>query len=74
MTPVLLAHLYALRSHVEAVILLAEAECGVMPTATAEPGSCPACGAPPDQVQDTSTLDGTKRRRCGQCGEEWVLQ
>lgn len=71
MTPVLLAHLYALRAHVEAVIVLAEAECGVAHTATAEPGSCPQCGAPPDQVQDTSTLDGTKRSRCSSCEAEW---
>lgn len=73
MTPVLLAHLYALRAHVEAVILLAETEAGVAPTAGAEPGSCPQCGASPEQVQDTSTLDGTKRRRCSNCGTEWEL-
>jgi rubredoxin len=71
MTPVLLAHLYALRSHVEAVILLGETELGVAPTATAEPGSCPQCGAPPDRVGDTSTLDGTRRGRCKSCGYEW---
>jgi hypothetical protein len=71
MTPVLLAHLYALRSHVEAVILLGETELGVAPTATAEPGSCPQCGASADQVEDTSTLDGTKRSRCANCEAEW---
>jgi hypothetical protein len=71
MTPVLLAHLYALRSHIEAVILLGETELGVMPTATAEPGSCPQCGGSSDKIEDRSTLDGTKRDRCTNCGAEW---
>ena len=71
MTPVLLAHLYAMRAHLDALILLAETDLGVAPTATAEPGGCPVCGASPEQVQDTSTLDGTKRSRCAACGEEW---
>lgn len=70
MTPssVMLAHLYALRAHVEALVLLAEEQTGVV---SVEPGSCPKCGASPDQVVDTSTLDGTKRSRCSQCEEEW---
>ena len=71
MTPVLLAHLYAMRAHLEALILLAETELGMAPTAGREPGSCPECGAAPDQVDDTSTLDGTKRSRCRSCGHEW---
>jgi hypothetical protein len=70
MTP-MLAHLYALRSHLDAVILAVEAETGTQPPA--EPGSCPKCGTSPDQLQDTSTLDGTKRKRCPNCAEEWVI-
>jgi transposase-like protein len=72
MTPVLLAHLYALRSHIEAVILLGETELGVAPSSVgADPGSCPQCGASSDNVEDRSTLDGTKRDRCTKCGAEW---
>lgn len=68
---VLLAHLYALRAHVEAVILLAETEAGSASAPPREPGGCQDCGASPEQVQDTSTLDGTKRSRCSSCGAEW---
>lgn len=71
MTPVLLAHLYALRSHIEAVILLGETELGVMPTATAEPGSCQKCGASPDKIEDWSMLNGPKIDHCTSCGAEW---
>lgn len=74
MTPnVALAHLYALRAHLEAVILSAETDAGITPGQQVEPGSCPNCGAPADQVEDRSTLDGTKRRRCTVCGHEWDL-
>lgn len=72
MTPdVTLAHLYALRGHLDAVILAAQTDAGLT-SAQAEPGSCPKCGASPDHVDDTSTLDGTKRSRCRECEEEWV--
>jgi formate dehydrogenase maturation protein FdhE len=74
MTPssVMLAQLYALRAHVEAVVLAAEAEAGMSQTPPREAGSCPRCGASPEQVSDTSTLDGTKRSRCQQCEHEWI--
>lgn len=70
MTP-LLAQLYALRAQLDAAILLAETEAGVSAQPPAEPGSCPQCGASPERVADTSTLDGVKRSRCGQCEHEW---
>lgn len=70
MTPVILAHLYALRSHLDAVILATEVDAGVS-GATKDPGSCQQCGAPAEQIADTSTLDGTKRSRCAACGHEW---
>lgn len=66
---VMLAQLYALRAHVDAMILSVESDDGTLPIA--EPGSCPHCGASPEQIQDTSTLDGTRRSRCQQCGQEW---
>lgn len=72
MTPVL-AHLYALRAHLDAVILAIEAETAAPPSPQAEPGSCPQCGTSPDQLLDTSTLDGTKRRRCPNCQDEWEV-
>lgn len=71
MTTVALAQLYALRTHLDAVILAAEAEAGVTGGAPKAPRSCPQCGADPEQIQDTSTLDGTKRSRCSACGHEW---
>lgn len=67
MTPFDLTQLYGLKAHLDAVILLAEAKV----QAGTPPGACPACGAPAEQVQDTSTLDGTKRSRCAACGHEW---
>lgn len=70
MTPnVELAHLYALRVHLDAVILAAENGAGV--TQSAEPGSCPVCKAAAESVEDASTLDGTRRDRCTKCGAEW---
>jgi len=74
MTPpnVGLAHLYALRAHLDAIIVAAETETGFSPGQTVEPGSCPQCGASPERIQDTSTLDGTKRSRCKQCEFEWI--
>lgn len=71
MTPVALAQLYALRAHLDAVILAAEAEAGVLGQAPKEPGGCPECNASAEQIQDTSTLDGTKRSHCRACGHEW---
>lgn len=72
MTPsVLCAQLYAIRAHVDALILAMESEAGV-PAAGREPGSCPECGADPDKVKDESTLDGTKRSRCTECRHEWI--
>lgn len=70
MTSVALAQLYALRAHLDAVILVAEAEAGVA-AAASTPGSCPQCGASPETVEDASTLDGTKRSHCRACGHEW---
>lgn len=69
MTDVTLAHLYALRAHLDAVILAAEAGLNLAPVV--EPGGCPTCGAPADQVSDASTLDGTRKSRCGQCAAVW---
>lgn len=69
MTNTTLAHLYALRAHIEAVILVVEAEVGASPQP--EPGGCPSCGASSEYIQDRSTLDGTKRDRCTRCGHEW---
>jgi hypothetical protein len=67
---VTLAHLYALRAHLDAVILAAETEAGPGQTPL-EPGSCPQCGASADKIEDRSTLDGTRRDRCTNCGYEW---
>jgi hypothetical protein len=66
----ILAHLYALRAQIDAVIVAAESDVGQLPQVR-EPGSCPQCGATPDKVEDRSTLDGTKRNGCTQCGYEW---
>ena len=72
MTPnVILAHLYALRVQIDAIIATAEAEAGISHGVAREPGSCPQCGAPPDKVEDRSTLDGTRRDWCSRCGAEW---
>ena len=68
---VTLAHLYALRWHLDAVILAAEAGTEGPSQVQLEPGSCPQCGASPDKIEDRSTLDGTKRNRCPDCGYEW---
>ena len=65
-----LAHLYALRMHLEAVILAVELETGAAAPAAADPRACPGCGAPPELQADTSTLDGTRRLRCSACGRE----
>ena len=72
MTPPELTQLYGLRSHLDALIVAAELQLGMGHGETV-PGSCPKCGAAPDLVQDTSTLDGTRRRRCSACAEEWEL-
>jgi len=67
----LLAHLYALRGHLDAVILAAELEAGVLAAAVRpDPRVCPGCGAPAEAQGDTSTLDGTRRLRCSACGLE----
>lgn len=64
-----LAHLYALRAHLDAVIMAAEVAEGVTQT---QPVGCPKCGTPEDQLQNTSTFN-VKRRRCPNCGNEWEL-
>lgn len=66
-----LSLLYALRVQLDAVILALESELGMSATAPVEAGSCPNCGAGPDFVKDTSTLDGTKRSYCTNCRHEW---
>ena len=68
MTKGLLASLYALRAQVEAVVAQVEDVMGV--TGTAEPGSCPKCGALEEQVSDESTI-GRRAFRCTKCGYEW---
>ncbi len=73
MTNVGLANLYALRAHLDSVILAAEVEAGISHEDAKDPGVCQTCGASSDLVEDSSTLDGTKRRRCTQCGTEWEL-
>jgi len=69
MTPSELGQLYGLRSHLDAVIAVAEAALGQVSSAV--PGICPQCGAAPEAIEDTSTLDGTKRSRCSLCAHEW---
>lgn len=71
MTSVMLAHMYALRAHIDAVIAQMEAEAGISSDGNA--GGCPQCGAPADQVSDATTLDGVKKSRCAQCGSVWEL-
>ncbi len=72
MTPnQILGHLYALRAQIDAVIVCAEADVVLSGPTQREPGSCPECGASEDKIEDTSTLDGTKRNRCSSCGHEW---
>jgi hypothetical protein len=71
-----LAHLYAIRMHLDALIIAAELEAGIAekdPGAFRDPRTCPKCGAPADLQTDQSTLDGTKRLRCSACGEEREL-
>lgn len=69
MTNLLLVQLAALAVHLDAVAesLRQEVNGGIP---TAEPGSCPKCGAPPDKVEDASTI-GQKSSRCTVCREEW---
>lgn len=69
MTPTL-SHLYALRAHLDAVILALESETGQAPAAVA---ACAVCGSTEDQWAITDTLDGTRRRRCQRCGNEWEV-
>jgi formate dehydrogenase maturation protein FdhE len=75
MTPpnVELAHLYALRVHLDAVILAAETSAGL--NVPADPNTCPSCKASGEgMIVDASTLDGTKRRRCTNCNTEWEVE
>lgn len=67
---VMLAQLYALRAHLDATILAAEAEAGIPQV---KPTGCPNCGAAEDQLKDTSTF-GVTRRMCQACGHEWVVE
>lgn len=67
----MLAHLYALRAQLDAVILSAETELGASVETLQESGGCPNCHAGADAIEDRSTLDGTKRDRCTRCGYEW---
>lgn len=64
-----LAHFYALRAHIEALILAEETEQGI--PAEQQPGRCPVCGAGPDMVENASMLAGPRRCRCTKCGAEW---
>ena len=76
MTPpnVELAHLYALRAHIEALILAAEARMAdVDAPRRVDPGACPTCQTPAEMLRDTSTLDGVQRRMCPTCRSEWEL-
>jgi len=68
---VMLAQPYALRAHLDAMILAAEADAGIPSGPQVEAGSCQQCGASPEHVADTSTLDGVQRSRCSTCGAEW---
>lgn len=66
-----LALLHSFRLSLEALIAEEEAETAPVQPPAADPSACPHCGAPEEQVQDTSTLDGVKRSRCRVCREEW---
>lgn len=68
--PVALASLYAARSALDVAILAAEQDAGIGEPQKA-PGSCPNCGASDEQQENTSTLDGTQRRRCKACRHDW---
>lgn len=70
MTPAL-AQAYALRMQIDALVMALEAAEGVAQPVQPEAGSCPQCGASSDHVVDNSTLDGTKRSRCTNCGAKW---
>lgn len=65
----MLYQLYALRAQVEALIVMAEAGQAPVNPAT----KCPTCGATDEQIEDVSTIDGTKRRLCKSCRHEWTL-
>lgn len=67
MTNVLLAHFYALRAHIDAVIVQAETELGI-PQGGEEQGACPKCKAPAEQVK--ATFSG--EFHCEACGHEWT--
>lgn len=60
-----LAQLYALRTQIDAAIVLAEGELGIQQGG--DDGSCPKCKAPSDQVK--VTFGG--ERSCQACGHEW---
>jgi hypothetical protein len=60
--------LYALRAQIDAVILGLEEEVGIRGP---QHGACPKCGAPEEQQKDASTLDGTRKKRCLVCREEY---
>lgn len=65
-----LAHLYALRAHLDAVIAEYEAELG-LPAEQKDPAEwCPSCGAGPEYQKNVSTLDGVRRVFCTRCQTE----
>lgn len=70
MTEGWLAHLYAMRAHIDALIVVAQTELGMVPPQE-ESGTCPECKASPDFIKDVSTMDGIRRSHCNNCGNEW---
>ena len=72
MSEAVLAQLYAIKAQVDAAILVAlNSQPQAPPLDPAE--TCPKCGASGETQLDTSTLDGTQRRKCTVCGEGRTL-
>jgi hypothetical protein len=67
-----LARLFALRSHLDCVILAEQAALGISPAPPVESGSCPQCQAGPDDVIIADMLGGAKLRKCKRCDAEWT--
>lgn len=76
MTEVYLAHLYAMRAHVDALILTAQTELGM--AQPKDPERCPKCGvsneSSEDVFSDSVTMDGTWHRGCLKCQHQWVVR